>query len=219
MNETLRSMRSRKSAREFTNDLISKEELDSLLESIRFTPSGKNAQPWKLTLVQGGTLEKLRSELCEKFDNGEESHADFDFTVLPAYRPRAIALGKALFVHKGIARLDKEARRLHDRANFELFSAPQVFILSCLPERADTTLMDLGIFAGYLMLGLESLGYKCCPQVSTAGYPDAIRKAIPSLEGQSIAMVFPFGKPQEGSHVNAFEAGREPVENWFEFLK
>lgn len=215
MNSTLQNMRSRKSAREFTGELISNEDLQNLLEAIRFAPSGKNSQPWKLTLVQGETLEKLRAGLCKKFDAGETPHPDFDSTLLQIYRPRAIALGKALFTHKGIAREDKAARKRHDRANFELFGAPQAFVLSCLPEHVDTTLMDLGIFAGYLMLGLESLGYSCCPQASSASYPEVYHEVMPELEGESIAMVFPFGRALPGSHVNAFEAGREPVESWF----
>ncbi len=219
MNLTLRNMRSRKSAREFTSELISESDLQELLEAIRRAPSGKNSQPWKLALVQGEPLEKLRSALCEKFDAGEKPSPDFDSTLLQIYRGRAIDLGKALFAHKGIAREDKEGRKRHDRANFELFGAPQAFVLTCNREHVDTTLMDLGIFAGYLMLGLESLGYSCCPQVSSASYTDVYHDVLQIPETDAVAMVFPFGRALPGSHVNAFNTTREPVENWFRLVK
>lgn len=219
MNSTLQNMRTRKSAREFTNELISERDLQELLESVRRAPSGKNSQPWKLALVQGEPLEKLRTALCEKFDAGEKPTPDFDSSLLQIYRGRAIDLGKALFIHKGIAREDKVARRKHDRANFELFGAPQAFVLTCNKEHVDTTLMDLGIFAGYLMLGLESLGYACCPQVSSASYTCVYHDILQIPETDAIAMVFPFGKPLPGSHVNAFDTTREPVENWFKTIK
>lgn len=211
-------MRNRASKREFTSEKIGEGALNEILEAVRRAPSTKNSQPWKLTLVEGARLERLRQKLCEKFDEGAAMKPDFSSALPPAYKPRAVDLGKKIFIHKGIAREDKAARRRHDRENFLLFGAPQAFILSTIPEHSEANLMDLGIFSGYLMLALEAAGLATCPQVSPAYYPDAIREVLPELGEEKIAMVFPFGVAKPGSHVNEFRSPREEVGAWFRRL-
>lgn len=216
MNKNLNDcIKSRHSAREFSEKEFPENVLHEILEMARFAPSSKNTQPWKLSLVEGARLEALKKELCLQFDNNASCRPDFTQSLQEIYRPRAIALGKSILTYKGIAREDKEGRRLHDRANFEFFGANAILILSVLPEPNETTLMDLGIFAGYLMLAIENAGLSCCPQVSVANYADSFRKILPELSEEKIAMVFPLGYALENSHLNAFEATREPYENWF----
>lgn len=211
-------MKRRASMREFTEEKVGEATLTEILEAIRRAPSTKNSQPWKLTLVEGERLEKLRQRLCEKFDENAPVDPDFNSALPPVYKPRAVDLGKKIFIHKGIAREDKAARRKHDRANFELFGAPQIFVLSTLPEHSEANLMDLGIFSGYLMLALEAAGLSTCPQVSPAYYPEVFREVLPELGQEKIAMVFPFGVAKPGSHTNEFRSPREEVPVWFKRL-
>lgn len=215
MSDLLDSMKSRHSAREFSDKTIPDALLQKVLEGARFAPSSKNTQPWKLTLVEGARLEALRKELCAKFDSSAPCQPDFSQGLQEIYRPRAIALGKSILTYKGITREDKEGRKQHDRANFEFFNAKSILILSVLPEPNETTLMDLGIFAGYLMLSIENAGLACCPQVSVVNYADSFRSIIPELGEEKIAMVFPIGFPKENSRLNAFESGREDTKVWF----
>lgn len=212
--DALVCMKARRSAREFTSEKVSEKTLLEILEAVRFAPSSKNSQPWKLTLVEGPRLETLRSALCEAFDNGEKGKGDFSTELLEVYRARAISLGKALLIHKGIERTDKEARRLHDRKNFEFFGAQQLFLLSAHFEYTETTLFDLGIFSGYLMLALENKGLASCPQVSILCYADKIRRLIPELKDEKIALALPFGYAKN-SPVNAFISEREELPVWF----
>lgn len=211
-------MKNRASMREFTEEKIGEETLSEILEAIRRAPSTKNSQPWKLTLVEGARLEKLRQRLCEKYDGNAPMNPDFDSTLPQVYKPRAVDLGKKIFIHKGIAREDKAARREHDRENFRLFGAQQVFVLSTLPEHSEANLMDLGIFSGYLMLALEAAGLSTCPQVSPAYYPEVFREVLPELGCEKIAMVFPFGVAKPGSHTNEFRSPREETSAWFRRL-
>ena len=52
MNEVVSTILKRRSTRAFTPDQISGEELNTLLESAKFAPSGMNRQPWHFTVVQ-----------------------------------------------------------------------------------------------------------------------------------------------------------------------
>ncbi|KXB07041.1 nitroreductase [candidate division MSBL1 archaeon SCGC-AAA382C18] len=51
MNETLKSIRERRSIRNFTNENIDEEKIEKILEAGRWAPSGKNNQPWKFKVV------------------------------------------------------------------------------------------------------------------------------------------------------------------------
>jgi nitroreductase len=214
--DAIECMQKRKSAREFSDKKIPEEVLQRILEGARFAPSSKNTQPWKLSLIEGARLCALRKELCEQFDLGAQSRPDFSQNLQELYRPRAIALGKSILTYKGITREDKEGRRQHDRANFDFFNAKQILVLSVAKEPNETTLMDLGIFAGYLMLAIENEGLACCPQVSVINYADSFRKILPELQEEKIAMVFPVGYPLENSHVNNFRSERENINVWFQ---
>ena len=214
--EFLKLMQSRKSAREFEPYLATDAEVSAIVEAARRAPSSKNTQPWLLRLLQGESVEKLRKGLCERFDADVEPAPELDAPLLPQYRRRAVDLGKALFIHKGIAREDKEARRLHDRANFELFGAPQAFLVGVDREAFHQgTLVDCGIFVGYLLLAIEAAGFACCPQMSPLIYPDALHEAMAGDENVLFLCAVPFGKPKAESHVNAFETTRLPADEWF----
>lgn len=215
-NDFFKLMLSRKSAREFEPYVATDEEIASIVEAVRRAPSSKNSQPWKLRLFQGESLEKLRNALCRNFDEAVAPTPELNAPPLPAYRSRAVALGKSLFIYKGIAREDKEARRRHDRLNFELFNAPQVFAVG-VDRRAfhEGTLVDCGIFMGYLLLAVEAAGFKSCPQMSPLIYPQAFCEVSADDDDTLFLLVLPFGKPLAGSRVNEFETTREPVDDWF----
>ncbi len=212
----LKLMQSRKSAREFEPYLATDAEISAIVEAARRAPSSKNTQPWLLRLFQGESIEKLRKGLCERFDAEAEPSPELNAPLLPQYRRRAVDLGKSLFIHKGIAREDKEARRRHDRANFELFGAPQAFAVGVDREAFHQgTLVDCGIFIGYLLLAIEAAGFACCPQMSPLSYPDALREVNPDDSNVQFLCVVPFGKPKAESHVNKFETTRLPADEWF----
>ena len=78
MNKNLNDcIKSRHSAREFSEKEIPENVLHEILEMARFAPSSKNTQPWKLSLVEGARLEALKKELCLQFDNNASCRPDF----------------------------------------------------------------------------------------------------------------------------------------------
>jgi nitroreductase len=185
-------------------------------------PSSKNTQPWKLTLVQGAALDALRADLCAAFDAGEAPRFEYVYSKDPlpaAFKKRAVDLGKAFLTHKGIAREDKEKRRLHDRENYGFFGAPQVFFLSVGKEDWGTgTLLDCGLFLQNLIIALDNRGLGCCPQYSPLAYPDLVHKHL-GHEGDLLLLALPFGRALPGSVVNQFLSEREPVDSFFRVVE
>ncbi|MGQ9477861.1 MAG: nitroreductase family protein [Candidatus Bipolaricaulia bacterium] len=52
MKDFFEVVKGRRSVREFTNEPVSEQELEKILEAGRWAPSGKNTQPWTFVLVK-----------------------------------------------------------------------------------------------------------------------------------------------------------------------
>lgn len=69
-NETLETIKKRRSIRKFKEDQIKKEELDAILEAAIYAPTGHNDQPWHFTVIQNknllNTISALTNEAMRK---------------------------------------------------------------------------------------------------------------------------------------------------------
>lgn len=54
--DTIQAITTRRSVREFTEEPVSREELDGLVEAARWAPSGLNNQPWRFVVVTDRAL-------------------------------------------------------------------------------------------------------------------------------------------------------------------
>jgi len=60
MNETIKSIKERRSVRKYTNKKISKEILEEIVDCARLAPSARNEQPWEFIVITNKeTLKKL----------------------------------------------------------------------------------------------------------------------------------------------------------------
>jgi len=213
----------RKSVRVFTEDIIPIDIVQTMVQCANRAPSSKNTQPWKLMLVRGQALENLRTDYLAAFNNGTPAAFEYVYSPDPlpeAYKKRAIELGKAFLIHKGIGREDKEKRKEHDSENFKFFGAKQVFFLAVNKgEYASGTLLDCGLFLQALITELGKEGLGCCPQYSVMAYPDLLRKHIPNSENLLFLLALPFGYPKSDSLTNSFTSQREPLENFFRVVE
>jgi nitroreductase len=219
MPTVLEAMHARRSIREFEPETVPMETIQQLVTAAGRAPSSKNTQPWRLYLARGEPLEALRRDYLAAFDAGEKGGAPYRYSPDPlpeAWLQRAREVGIGIFKHKGIGREDTEKRRAHDRENFAFFGAPQVFFLGTQASAYSYgTFLDCGFLFDNLMLGLVSLGYGSCPQYSPMIYPGLLKKHLPGSEDTLFIAALPFGRPKAGSHVNAFQPARLPIDAWF----
>ncbi|MCX7795404.1 MAG: nitroreductase [bacterium] len=64
MNETIKTILSRRSVRAYKEEQIKEEELFTILEAGRLSPSGMNRQPWLFTIVQNKEILSKINEAC-----------------------------------------------------------------------------------------------------------------------------------------------------------
>ena len=55
---TMKVIQDRRSIRDYTDEPVSDQDLDMILESARLAPSGENAQPWRFVVVKDPTTRK-----------------------------------------------------------------------------------------------------------------------------------------------------------------
>ena len=208
--------------RVFTDEPVEREIMESVLLAAGQAPSGKNTQPWKVTVVSDKARDGLSAALCAAFDAGEKPVSDYEYSLLPSpeeWKDRARACGYSLFELKGIARDDVEARKAHGRENFTFFGAPVelVFHLPAGAERGN--FLDLGMFMQNVMLGLTAQGLGSCPQFSVAGYADIVRKGLGLTEDRCIVAGMSVGWPDAEAKVNTFVPERLPLSHYVNWLE
>ncbi|MBU5593139.1 nitroreductase family protein [Clostridium sp. MSJ-4] len=90
MNEVLKTIRNRRSTRNFLPEQIKESELNAILEAGIYAPSATNKQPWHFTVVQNKDLidrlnysfkefgKKSDNEYLRKFANNENFHVFYN---------------------------------------------------------------------------------------------------------------------------------------------
>ena len=63
--------------RAFLAEAVPREMLEAVLLAAGQAPSGKNTQPWKVTVVSGAARDGLSAALCAVFDAGEKPQPDY----------------------------------------------------------------------------------------------------------------------------------------------
>ncbi|MBP2653747.1 MAG: drgA 1 [Firmicutes bacterium] len=61
-NATLQTLKNRRAIRSFDNKQIKSEDLNTILEAARYSPSARNGQPWHFTVIQNEDLLKAMNK-------------------------------------------------------------------------------------------------------------------------------------------------------------
>src|SRR5512140_2766779 len=102
--EVNQAVAARRSIRAFSEKPIPQKILEEILKLALRAPSWGNTQPWKLTVVGGQTLEKIREEYLALTKEGMALNPDFPFQTSfnEVQTVRYKGLGKSLFQALGI---------------------------------------------------------------------------------------------------------------------
>lgn len=75
MNETLKSIRNRRSIRVYKPEQIKEEELNAILEAGLYAPSAMNQQPWHVTVIQSpGILNAINQDAKTAISKSEDPY-------------------------------------------------------------------------------------------------------------------------------------------------
>jgi nitroreductase len=208
-------VRQRRSTRLFLRDKpVPRELLDEALELAMRAPSNSNIQPWRVFIASGPRRDRLVEALLE------EASVELPVTTgIPEhFLPLRQELGGLVYGSMGIARHDKDARKLAQLRNWEFFRAP-VGAVVCMHR--DLGLVDgvgVGMFLQTLVLALTERGLGTCVQVSIAAYPDILRSHLDIPDELTVLCGLAIGYPDPAFAGNSLAVPRNPVEKNVVFL-
>jgi nitroreductase len=219
--EIKEAVHARRSIRAFSAEPVPPKILKEILEQALWAPSWGNTQPWKLTVVTGRALEKIREEYLRLTKDGISINPDFPFQTAfnETQTARYKGLGKGLFVALGIGREDLEKRLAYNLDMTRFFGAPCLVYLHFDKGFHPYALMDGGIILQTIALLAVEQGLGTCILTRSVSYPDVIRKHTGIPSDQVLIMGIGIGYPEQGHPANVFRSQRGKPEEFIDWVE
>tara|TARA_R110000868_G_scaffold380784_1_gene646943 strand:+ start:114468 stop:115130 length:663 start_codon:yes stop_codon:yes gene_type:complete len=215
------AMKARISTRAFLDKPVSHEQIDTILDAARWSPSDKNIQPWHVAVVTGETKSRLSSVFSVLAQDKANWKPDYTVTELQGiYKDRAFTCGVDLYKALDINRDDKPRRREQWELNYQFFGAPVGLLFFLQNDVELDAWTDIGMFIENVMLAAMELGLATCPQRSISYFPDAIRETLGEpFQNKLLVTGMALGYPDTDHPVNNYRTQREAVNDfttWFD---
>jgi nitroreductase len=214
------AVQTRRAVRGFTDEPVPTEVLERVLSAAAWAPSGSNVQPWRIYVVTGQPLARLKKVAVERVAAGdpwdEPEYVMYPPELKSPYGDRRSAFGKERYSALGVAREDWEARQRAAIANWDCFGAPAALFCYIDRDMGRPQWADLGMYLQTVMLLLRAEGLHSCPQMSWAKVRNTVADVVsPPAElmlfcGMSIGY--------EDPAVSYIRTGRAPLEETVTFI-
>lgn len=204
----------RRSIRAFLPKPVPRPLIERILTIASRAPSGSNAQPWRVWVLEGEAKETLARDLHDRYMRDEPGHDDY-FYYLDAWREpylaRRRATGWGLYGVLGIVKGDRAAMRAQHARNFLFFDAPVGLMFTIDRDLGLGAWLDCGMFLQSIMIAAREMGLETCPQAAFCRYHRVIeqRLGIPSDQVLVCGMALGYADPE--ANVNRFRTEREPL--------
>jgi len=202
-------MSQRFSCRSFEARPVPPETIRKIVELAQRTASWCNAQPWKVYLASGQTMERLRTAMhVHAATHAPEPDLPWPREYRGVYRERRRECGWGLYESLGIARDDREASARQALENFRMFDAPHVAIVTTDEALGTYGAIDCGAYTSNFMLAAHSLGVASVAQAALASHPRLLREHLAIPSDRLIVCGISFGYANEAHAANRFRTRR-----------
>ena len=212
------AVRTRTSIRQFLPTAISDDTLRALLVDASYAPSGGNLQPWRIYVVNGDPMTRLREFLPTQAPIDTPEYDIYPASLTEPYRTNRFTIGEQMYALLGIGREDKEGRRRQFAHNGDFFDAPAA--LFCFVDRrmGPPQWSDLGMFLQTFMLLATERGLATCAQEFWSVRHAAIRAFVGAPDDEMLFCGMSIGEADSTAPINALRSERMPLEAWARFL-
>ncbi len=206
----------RRSIRGFLRKPIPQDLLKEVIALAIRAPSSYNTQPWRLYVIAGEPLDRIRAGNVERNLAGvppsREVRVHGEYAGV--HRERQIAVAKQLFGAMGIARHDMEARQDWVMRGFRQFDAPVSVIITYDKDLVggDVAPFDCGGLATALVNAAWSRGLGCVINSQGIMQSPVVREHAGIPEDQVIMIAIALGWPDEAFPANQVVSERKSVE-------
>ncbi|KAI8954512.1 oxidoreductase [Xylaria longipes] len=183
--------------------------LERALSLAAHSPSNTNTQAWRLFIVTGDALTRLKSSLL-----GAAAERPPQVPRMPAaFAAHRSALGRQIYGEGwGLAPDDAAGRRAAALRNFDFFGAP-VGVVVCMDGGLPSQMaFSVGMYVQTFLLALTELGVGSCVEISVAGYPDVVRREVGIAEDLRVLVAVAVGFEDGEAGVNQIRIARDGVD-------
>jgi nitroreductase len=158
----------RRSVRGFLDKPVDPALLRDILQSAARAPSGGNLQPWRLYVLAGEPMARLKTLMARRVQEapmGEPAEYDiYPRDMKEPYRTHRFRVGEAMYGHIGIPRENKMGRLLWFSRNYQWFGAPVGLLCYVDRQMGPPQWSDLGMYLQTVMLLARAAGLDTCAQ-------------------------------------------------------
>lgn len=215
--DVLEAISSRKSIRAFTDQPVSRQTVEQLLEISQRAPSGTNTQPWHVYVCAGEVRQAITDDVLAMAARGESSSYE-DYNYYPAkwkdvHRDRRRGVGWSLYGLLGIEKGDREASARQGARNFKFFDAPVGLFITTEAYLGNGSWADAGMYVQTLMLAARGLGLHTCPQAAWIQFQEPIFRHLQIPEDEMLVTGMCLGYSDDTAIENTLVSDREDVAN------
>ena len=179
MTSVTQAILERRSARAFLNRPVPAGLIHEIIDVARRTASSSNMQPWRLAVMAGADLDRLRGAVRQSLAANPSAEGSEYRIYAPSlkdpYNRRRIKCAEDLYGTIGIARENKMARLMQFARNFDFYGAPVGMILSIDRSMEQGQWADVGMFLQSILLLAQERGLAACPQAAWAAMHKTVR--------------------------------------------
>lgn len=220
-NQTLDLISQRRSVRSYTNQEVTEEEIRTLLDAARHSPSGGNMQPWRVHALGTPAIHRLRDAIQLSIEeNGFSTVGDYEFYPergVKDYWSRINQSGKDLHESLGISRREIQKIKAQRLRNFEFHGAPSGLIVTLNNQLKEGSWIDVGIFLGILITSITSINLGCCVQACFSSYGDVVRHALGLDSDEVIVCGVAIGHADTSAPINNQPHRRLDIDEFVRF--
>jgi nitroreductase len=208
----------RKSVRQFLSTPVSDETLKKLLSDASRAPSGGNVQPWRIYVVNGESMTRLRAHLATQPPMDAPEYEIYPAGLTEPYRTNRFTIGEQMYATLGIAREDKEGRRRQFAHNNDFFGAPAALFCYVDRQMGLPQWSDLGMFLQTFMLLAVEAGLATCAQEYWSVRHQAVTSFVGAPENEMLFCGMAIGHADESASINSLVSERMPLDDWARFM-
>jgi nitroreductase len=217
------SILTRRSVRAFSDQPVSREDIESILDTARFSASGMNVQPWRVHVVTADAKVNLSAAIAKIDDDPalsaelEEPYQYYPRKWVTPYIERRRKVGWDLYGLLGITKGDKPRMHVQHGRNYQFFDAPVGLFFTLERGMEVGSFIDYGMFLQSVMIAARGRGLHTCVQAAFLKYHRIISAELGIPDDQMLMCGMSLGYADERCIENTLATEREPVESFTTF--
>ena len=212
------AVHTRSSIRAFLPDPVDDRALRSLLTDAARAPSGGNVQPWRIYVVNGASMTRLRDFLATQPPIDELEYEIYPPKLTEPYRTNRFTIGEQMYALLGIEREDRDGRRRQFARNDDFFGAPAALFCFVDRQMGPPQWSDLGMFLQTFMLLAVEQGLATCAQEYWSVRNASIRSFVGAPADEVLFSGMSIGHADPAAPVNTLRSERMPLDQWATFV-